>query len=298
MNVLVGFLLDPFRYEFFVRGLVAATVVGGLCGLVGGFVVLRRMSYIGHGLSHSVFGGAVVSYVMGWNFYVGAGLWGFFSAVLINWTARRRQIGGDAAIGIVTTASFAIGVAIISKARRFTRNFDAALFGNVLGVAPEDVFVVVGVTLLVVVLIVLAYRQLLFMTFDPEVAPLYGVPSEWADALLSLILAATVIASMQILGVTMIAAIIVVPAVTARLLTDSFARMLVLATLIGLLCGLMGMLLSYYLDVASGATVVLTAAALFLLTLAATSLKRRLRADQARRAAARLSPAQVSDLFD
>src|SRR5712691_7779724 len=295
---MLGFLLDPFRYEFFVRGLIAATVVGGLCGMVGTFVVMRRMSYIGHGLSHSVFGGAVVSYEMSWNFYLGAGLWGFISAVLINWTARRRQIGGDAAIGIVTTASFAIGVAIISKARRFTKNFDAALFGNVLGVQPEDVYVVVGVTLLVALLVFFAYKQLLFMTFDREVAPLYGVPDRWMDTLLSLILASTVIASMQILGVTMIAAIIVVPAVTARLLTDSFARMLLLAAGIGTVCGLVGMLLSYYFDVASGATVVLTAASLFLLTLAGTSLRRYLRTERARRDTGRLSAAQVSDLFD
>jgi manganese/iron transport system permease protein/iron/zinc/copper transport system permease protein len=268
-----------------------------LCGLVGTFVVLRRMSYIGHGLSHSVFGGAVVSYVMGWNFYLGAGLWGFISAVLINWTARRRQIGGDAAIGIVTTASFAIGVAIISKARRFTKNFDAALFGNILGVQPEDVLVVIGVTILVALVVFFAYRQLLFITFDRDVAPLYGVPDRWMDALLSLILAATVIASMQILGVTMIAAIIVVPAVTARLLTDSFARMVLLASGIGTVCGLIGMLLSYYLDVASGATVVLTASTLFLLVLTATSVKRRV-AERARRSTARLSPAEVSDLYD
>src|SRR5712691_3222846 len=295
---MLGFLLDPFRYEFFVRGLIAATVVGGLCGMVGTFVVMRRMSYIGHGLSHSVFGGAVVSYVMSWNFYLGAGLWGFISAVLINWTARRRQIGGDAAIGIVTTASFAIGVAIISKARRFTKNFDAALFGNVLGVQPEDVFVVIGVTLLVALLIFFGYKQLLFMTFDREVAPLYGIPDRWMDTLLSLILASTVIASMQILGVTMIAAIIVVPAVTARLLTDSFAHMVLLATAIGTLCGLVGMLLSYYLDVASGATVVLTAAAVFLIVLGGTSARRRLLAERSRRSTARLSPAEVSDLFD
>jgi manganese/iron transport system permease protein/iron/zinc/copper transport system permease protein len=295
---MISFLLDPFRYEFFVRGLVAATVVGGLCGMVGTFVVLRRMSYIGHGLSHSIFGGAVVSYVMSWNFYLGAGLWGFISAVLINWTARRRQIGGDAAIGIVTTASFAIGVAIISRARRFTKNFDAALFGNVLGVQPEDVYVVVGVTLLVAVLVFFAYKQLLFMTFDREVAPLYGVPDRWMDTLLSLILAATVIASMQILGVTMIAAIIVVPAVTARLLTDSFARMVLLATAIGTLCGLLGVLLSYYLDVASGATVVLTAAGIFLIVLGGTSVRRRLLAERSRRNTARLSPAEVNDLFD
>ena len=292
------FLLEPFRYEFFVRGLIAATVVGGLCGMVGTFVVLRRMSYIGHGLSHAVFGGAVVSYVMGWNFYLGAGLWGFLSAALINWTARRRQIGGDAAIGIVTTASFAIGVAIISRARRFTRNFDAALFGNVLGVQPEDVFVVIGVTVLVALMVFFAYKQLLFMTFDREVAPLYGVPDRWVDTLLSLILAATVIASIQILGVTMIAAVLVVPAVTARLLTDSFARIIVLSTVIGVLCGLLGMFLAYYLDVAPGATVVLTTATLFLLVLLGTAGLARLRTEQARRTAPRLDRAHVSDLFD
>lgn len=295
---MLSFLLDPFRYEFFVRGLIAATVVGGLCGMIGTFVVLRRMSYIGHGLSHSVFGGAVVSYVMSWNFYLGAGLWGFLSAVLINWTARKRQIGGDAAIGIVTTASFAVGVAIISKARRFTRNFDAALFGNVLGVQPEDVYVVIGVSVLVALVVFFAYRQLLFMTFDREVAPLYGVPDRWIDALLSLILAATVIASMQILGVTMIAAIIVIPAVTARLLTDSFGRMVLSATLIGTWCGLVGMLLSYYLDVASGATVALTAAALFLVVLTGTSARRHMLSERVRRSPTRLGAAEVSDLYD
>jgi len=278
----LSFLLDPFHYDFFVRGLVVATVAGGLCGMVGTFIVMRRMSYIGHGLSHSVFGGAVVSYVMGWNFYLGAGLWGFISALLISWTARRRQIGADAAIGIVTTASFAIGVAIISKARRFTKNFDAALFGNILGVQAEDVFVVLGVTVLVAIVIFFAYKQLLFMTFDREVAPLYGIPDRWMDTLLSLILAATVIASMQILGVTMIAAIIVVPAVTARLLTDSFAHLLLMATAIGTLCGLVGMLLAYYLDVAPGATIVLTAASIFMLTLTATSARKRLQTERAR----------------
>jgi manganese/iron transport system permease protein/iron/zinc/copper transport system permease protein len=157
--------------------------------------------------------------------------------------------------------------------------------------------VVIGVTILVALVVFFAYRQLLFITFDRDVAPLYGVPDRWMDALLSLILAATVIASMQILGVTMIAAIIVVPAVTARLLTDSFARMVLLASGIGTVCGLVGMLLSYYLDVASGATVVLTASTLFLLVLTATSVKRRV-AERARRSTARLSPAEVSDLYD
>ena len=118
-------LLRPFSYSFFTNGLIAAVLVGALCGLIGVYVVLRRMSYIGHGLSHAIFGGAVVSYVIGANFYLGAGLWGFGAALLINATAKKRGIGADAAIGIVTTASFAIGVALISRVRRFQRNIDA-----------------------------------------------------------------------------------------------------------------------------------------------------------------------------
>src|SRR5574341_1479790 len=112
-------MFEPLQYEFFVRGLIAATTVGALCGLIGVYVVLRKMSYIGHGLSHAIFGGAVVSYVMSFNFYVGASLWGFASAVLINLTTRRRKmIAADAAIGIITTASFALGVALISRPGR------------------------------------------------------------------------------------------------------------------------------------------------------------------------------------
>jgi manganese/iron transport system permease protein/iron/zinc/copper transport system permease protein len=107
-------LLEPLAFEFFRQGLLASVLVGALCGMLGVYVVLRRMSYIGHGLSHSVFGGAVVAYVASINFYVGAGIWGFVSALLINATARRRRLGADAAIGIVTTASFAVGVALIS----------------------------------------------------------------------------------------------------------------------------------------------------------------------------------------
>ncbi|MFN8465340.1 MAG: metal ABC transporter permease [Caldilineaceae bacterium] len=140
---------------------LAALLAGALCGLLGVYIVLRGMSYIGHGLSHAIFGGAVVSFVMQWNFYVGAGLWGFLSAVLINQTARRTRIGADAAIGVITTASFAIGVALISRYRRFTQSFDAALFGNILGSTWADVLVIGAVALLVMA-IFFAYKQLLF----------------------------------------------------------------------------------------------------------------------------------------
>lgn len=268
-------LLQPFQFEFFRNGTIAAVLVGGVCGLIGVYIVLRGMSYIGHGLSHAIFGGAVVAFVMAWNFYLGAGLWGFLAAAIINQTVRRTKINADAAIGVVTTASFALGVALISRYRRFTRSFDAALFGNILGVTGQDVLVVAGVALMVGAIIFFLYRPLLFATFDAEVAQIYGVPTEWVEALFALVLAAALIASMQILGVTLIAAALVIPAITSRLLTDSFNRMIVLSTLIGASTGLAGMYISYYVDVASGATIVLLQAALFGVVLAVTSLQKR-----------------------
>ncbi|GIK37240.1 MAG: metal ABC transporter permease [Anaerolineae bacterium] len=271
----MDFLLEPFQFEFFRNGTIAAVLVGGLCGLIGVYIVLRGMSYIGHGLSHAIFGGAVVAFVMTWNFYLGAGLWGFIAAVLINQTVRRTKINADAAIGVITTASFAIGVALISRYRRFTRSFDAALFGNILGVTGQDVWVVAGVTLMVAAIIFFFYKQLLFTTFDAEVAQIYGVKTEWVDTLFALVLAAAIIASMQILGVTLIAAALVIPAITARLLTDSFNRMILLSVLIGALTGFMGMYFSYYIDVSSGASIVLLQAILFGLALTITSLQKR-----------------------
>jgi manganese/iron transport system permease protein/iron/zinc/copper transport system permease protein len=291
-------LLEPFRYEFFTRGLLAATMVGGLCGLVGVYIVLRRMSYIGHGLSHAVFGGAVASYVMGVSFYVGAGIWGFTAALMINALARRKQIGADAAIGIITTASFAFGVALISQYRRFTRNFDAALFGNILGVTNQDLIVVGLVSAVTAVLVFLLYKQLLFVTFDPEVAPIYGVRSSLIEIVFSLMLAGTIIASMQVMGVTLIAAAIVIPAIVARLLTDSFSTMLWLATLVGALCGLVGIYLSYFLDIASGATIVLVAAALFVAVYGTVGLRRRLSGRAARQEAAAGRARSIAGLFD
>jgi manganese/iron transport system permease protein/iron/zinc/copper transport system permease protein len=270
---MIEFFTEPMGYEFFRNGLLAATLVGALCGMMGVYIVLRRMSYIGHGLSHSVFGGAVVSYIINVNFYLGAGAWGFVSAILINAVARRKKIGADAAIGIITTASFALGVALISKRRTFTRNFEAALFGNILGVDRQDIVVISCVTAVVAAAIFFAYKQLLFVTFDSELAQVYGVPVTWIDAGFSLALAATVVASLNVVGVTLIAASIVVPPVTARLLTDSFGKMLILSTLIGMSGGIFGMFVSYEWDIASGAAIVLFLTAVFLVVYTGTTIR-------------------------
>lgn len=269
-------MFEPLQYEFFVRGLLAATLVGSLCGLIGVYIVLRKMAYIGHGLSHAVFGGAVVSYVMSFNFFIGASIWGFISALLITLTTRKKKIGSDAAIGIITTASFALGIALISRFKTFTRSFDAALFGNILGVTEGDLLAIAVVTAATGVILLVGYKLFLFTTFDPDVAKYYGVPTGWVDTMFSLVLAATIVVSMQVLGVTMIAAAIVIPPVVARMLTDNFKNMILLSSGIGAFCGLGGIYLSFYLDISSGPSVVLFSALLFVLSLIYNSFKSRL----------------------
>jgi manganese/iron transport system permease protein/iron/zinc/copper transport system permease protein len=183
---------------------------------------------------------------------------------------KRRIIGSDAAIGVITTASFAFGIALLGYYSRVKRSIEATVFGSVLGVSAGDVWLVAGVAVFTAVVVVLAYRKLLFTTFDPEVAEVSGVNVGRVDALLMLLLSFAILASMKVLGVTLIAAAIVVPAVIARMLTNSFARMLWLSTVIGGACGLVGMYLSYHLDVSSGATIVLVGFVAFAVVFAAT----------------------------
>jgi manganese/iron transport system permease protein/iron/zinc/copper transport system permease protein len=197
------------------------------------------------------------------NFFVGAGLWALFAGLLIHLISHRRWVGADAAIGVVTTSSFALGVAIVSTYRSFTRNIEAALFGNILGITQKDLWIVVIISLIVFAVLIMLRRQLLFATFDPEVASAYGVSTGKIDLIFITLLAVTVLASTQILGVTLVAAAIVIPPVIARYLTNRFQRLLILSPLIGILCGAVGMYLSFYLDISSAATIVLTAAALF-----------------------------------
>ncbi len=268
-------MFEPFEYQFFVRGLIAATLVGGLCGMIGVYIVLKRMAYIGHGLSHAVLGGAVVSFVLSINFLVGATVWGFFCAQLITLTAKKKKIAADAAIGVITTASFALGIVLISRYKSFTRDFEAALFGNILGVSMGDLAAIVFVTLAAVAVLFVAYKYFLFATFDGEVAEFYGVPTGWVETLFSLVLAATIVVSMQVLGVLLIAGATVIPPVAARMLTDRFKTVLLLSTGLGAICGFVGIYISYFIDVSSGASVVLVEAAVFALVMAYTSLRPR-----------------------
>ena len=264
-------LMDPLAYAFFQKGLLVATISGALLGLIGVYVVLRGMSYLGHGLSHSIFGGFAASQLFVAQFYVlGAGLWGIVSALAITQVAKRSRLGADAAIGVISTASFALGVALFAKFGTSGPSFDNALFGSILGISTGQIVAIVAVSILSVGFIVLFYRPLLFSTFDPDVAQVSGVRVGWVEAGLMVVLSLAILATLTVIGVTLVAAMLVIPAVISRMMTDSFGRMLGLSTIIGAVCGVVGMYLSYFAGVPSGTMIVLVGAALFIIVLAIT----------------------------
>jgi manganese/iron transport system permease protein/iron/zinc/copper transport system permease protein len=269
--------LAPYDFAFFQRGMVAATLAGALCGVLGVFVVLRGMSYIGHGLSHAVFGGAAASAVMSINFFVGAGIWGIISGVLIGRIARRKIIGADAAIGVVTTASFAGGIALLNRYGQARKSIEAVLFGSVLGVSWVDIAAISAVSLAVGAIVLFAYRAFLFATFDPQVAIVSGERVAAIEVILMVMLSVTILVTMRVIGTLLISALLVIPAATARMITNSFSRMLMLSPIIGAVCCLVGMNLSYHLDTSAGATIILVAAAVFTATYLLAGRRARLR---------------------
>lgn len=264
-------LLEPLGYAFFTKGLFVAGLSGALLGLIGVYIVLRGMSYIGHGLSHSIFGGFAAAQLFAAQFYaLAAGLWGIFSALAITVVIKKSRVGADAAIGVITLASFALGVALFAKFGSTGPSFDNALFGSILGISTAQIIGLVVVSLLTAAFVFLRYRPLLFATFDPDVAAVSGVNVNRLEALLMIILSLAILATLTVVGVTLVAAMLVIPAVIARMLTDSFGRMLAISTVVGTLCGLTGMYLSYYAGVPSGTMIVLVGAAIFVVVLAVT----------------------------
>jgi ABC-type Mn2+/Zn2+ transport system permease subunit len=273
----MAWLAEPLTYPFFVRALIVGVVIGAMCGTIGVFIVLRRMSYIGHGLAHSVLGGVAVAVTLDQSLYLGAAVAALLSALLIDRISRRHGLYPDAAIGIVTTAMFAVGVVVISLWRAVRVNLESLLFGNVLGVRPGDLVLALSVAAVFAVLVFALYKPLVFTTFDPQVAAAQGVRTGAMEVLFNVLVAAVVIASVRVLGVLLIAAAVVVPAATARLLTRSFGVLLLLSTAFGALFSVGGLYLSFWVDAPSGATIVLLGAAVFAGAAGATAAAARLR---------------------
>lgn len=292
--MLTELFVEPFAYAFFGRAMIAGVLIGAMCGALSVFVVLRRMSYIGHGLAHSVLGGVAVGVALGADLYVGAVAATVVSALLIDRVTRRRGLHADAAIGIVTTAIFAIGVATLSIVPT-PINVEAMLFGNILGVNTTDLWVAGGVGLAFAVVLVTLYKRLVFTTFDPEVAEVHGVRTGTIELVFSLSTAAVVVASVRVLGVLLIAAAVVIPAAITRLTARSFGTTLVLSTLIGILASVVGLFGSFHVNVPSGPTIVLAGSVAFAVVFGVTALTAQFRLGRARRSSAGPTAAARAD---
>ena len=264
----MDFLLQPFHYEFFNRAIIVSILVGGTCGLLGVYIVLRGMSYIGHGMSHAVFGGAIGSYILGLNLYVGAAIWGILSALIITEINKRYKIKADAVIGVVTTAGFAIGIFLMNTTQSPVRNFEALLFGNILSVNDLDLVFITFVSIVTITFIFFFQKRLLFTILDTDTAQVYRVNTNRVDLLFSIVLAIVVIASMNSIVVTLLAVAIIAPAISARLITNNFLNIMILSAVIGIISAFLGMYCSFYVDSPSGATIVLFATASFIIAIA------------------------------
>ncbi len=251
-------LVEPLRYDFFTRGLVVGVLLGATCGALGCFVVLRGLAFVGDAIAHAILPGIVIAYLLGLNIFVGAFLMGLLVAGAISFISRHQQLREDTAIGIVFTGAFALGIVLISRQQGYTRDLTHFLIGNILGIAPLDLWITGGVTMIVLSGLCLFFREWTLMAFDPVHARAIGLPMGALHLGFMALLSLTIVSGVQAVGIVLIAALLVTPAATARLLTDRLSVMIGLAALLGSAAALTGLFLSYYISIASGAAVVLT----------------------------------------
>lgn len=261
-------LLTPFHYAFMQRAFVAALAVGLLCSTMGTYVILRKLSFIGDGIAHASFAGIVIAYLRGANFYIGAGIVAVLTALGIGFVHRRGKISLDTTIGVLFTGMFALGVYLMSQQRSYAVDLQSFLFGDILAVQLQDLWLIVALSVVVAVAVVVLYRGLLYTTFDPVVAQASGIGAPAYEYTLLVMLALTIVVALQAVGIVLVAALLVTPAAAAYQLTSRFAPMMLLSALFGAASTLGGLYVSYYVRASSGATIVLLATLLFFVAVA------------------------------
>jgi ABC-type Mn2+/Zn2+ transport system permease subunit len=261
------FLLEPFQYAFMVRGLMAASLVGIVCAVVGTFVVLRGMAFFGDALAHAILPGVAAAYLLGgpqgplfWGALVAA----VATAVGIGTISKGGKLREDTAIGVVFAGVFALGIALISTIRSYSVDLSHILFGNILSITADDLWLIGGFGGAVLVIIGAVYKELVIVSFDPTHAASLRLPLEPLRYLLLTLIAVTVVVSLKTVGAGLMTAMLITPAATGYLVARRLERMLLIAVIVGALSGLAGLYLSYYIHIASGAAVVLIATACFL----------------------------------
>ena len=269
-------LLTPLGYDFFVRALIASALVGVACAIVGSFVVLKGMSFIGDAVSHAAFPGIVIAYLVGAPIILGGAIAAIGTALGIGAISRRSGLRSDAIIGVLFAGMFALGVAIFSSIPNYVGDLFHFLFGDVLGISVGDLQALTFLVLALLIVLRLLWKELLFSTFDPLGAGAAGLPVRRLDDLLLILIAVTIVISLQAVGIVLVVAMITTPAATAQLLVKRFTAMIQIAAIIGVSAATIGLYLSYSLDIASGAAIVILETALFLIALVFTSTRSRL----------------------
>jgi manganese/iron transport system permease protein len=263
----IGFLADPLAYGFMQRGLVAAILVGVVCAVIGTFVVLKGLAFIGDAVSHAAFPGLVIAFILGLPLYLGGAIASVGTALAIGAVSRRGRLRFDTTVGVLFAGTFALGILLFSTIRSYVADLLGYLLGNVLGIEIGDLIQVAVLGAIVLVVIIVIRKELLYATFDPLGAAASGLPVARLEYLLLALLGVTIVVSIQAVGIVMVVAMLVTPAATAQLLVVRFERLMVLAAVLAALSAVSGLYLSFYLNLASGASIVLIETALFLAAL-------------------------------
>jgi len=262
---MMGWLLDPLQFGFINRALIAAIVVGIVCSVLGTYVVLRGLAFFADALAHTILPGVVIAFLIGWPLAIGALIFGILTAVGIGVLTARGALKEDTAIGVIFAGLFALGVALLSMSGNYTVDLAHFLFGNLLGVSRTDLLVIIGLSAVVLSIVILFYKEFLVLSFDPILATTLRLPAIFLRYLLLVLIAITIVSALQVVGIALMLAMFVTPAATASLLTRRLPAMMVVAASIGALSGVVGVYASFYLNIASGAAVVLVATGIFLL---------------------------------
>ena len=285
----MNLIFDPLAYPFFVRALAASAIVGLVCATIGSYIVLRGLAFMGDALSHSAFPGVVVAFMLKAPFYLGASIAAVGTALAIGWVTRQGKLRGDTAIGVMFAGMFALGIFLFSLIPNYVGDLFGFLFGEVLGIGMSVIISLVVLAALVLVTVALLWKELLYATFDPLGAAASGLPVGKLDYLLLALIALTIVISLQSVGIILVVAMLVTPAATAQLVSNSFGRLVVVAGAIGIVSPIIGLYVSYWANSASGATIVLVETAVFIVVQIAVSLVARYRHAEAGSRAARTS---------
>jgi ABC-type Mn2+/Zn2+ transport system permease subunit len=264
---IVDLFVDPLAYGFMQRGLIAAVMVGTVCAVMGSYVVLKGLAFIGDAVSHAAFPGLVIAYLIGIPLYIGGAVAAVLTALAIGVVSRRGNLRFDTAVGVLFAGMFAFGILLFSTIKNYVADLFSYLLGNVLGISAADLVQIAVLGLVVLGVIVVLRKELLYATFDPAGAAASGLPVTVLEYVLLALLGITIVVSIQAVGIVMVVAMLVTPAATAQLIVVRFSRMTLLAVVIAVVSAVLGLYLSFYLNVASGASIVLVETVMFLVAL-------------------------------